>query len=154
VNTFASQNPQYGQAFLDTVLAAFKTVPGGALIVAGKLRLSKDPAFAPTPQSLIADLTPEECDFSGYTAGGYGLTLSAPVNLSTTVEGVLAGATAIATTASPFVANNVYGYWVDDGANVVLSEAFGAAGPIPIGAAGDFAQVDLRLPVGYVQPAA
>jgi len=152
LNTFQSLQPTYGRAFIDTVLAAYKTVPGGALIVSPKLRLSKDPAFNPQPGSLIADLTPQEADFSGYTAGGYALVLSAPVNLSGSVEGVLSSATAISVPAGPFVSNNLYGYWIDDGTNMICGEAFGGAGPIPIGLAGDFAQVDVRLPLLFTQP--
>jgi hypothetical protein len=154
LNTWQSQQPTWGSAFLDTFLAALSTRPAAALLVAPKLRLSVDPAFAPSPGMTIAALAAHETDFSGYTAGGYALTLAGPVTLTTNAVGEVASAVAVAAAAAPFIGGQITGYWVDDGTNVVLAEAFGPAGPVPIAAPGDFCQVDVRFPLTNLTAAA
>lgn len=148
---YQSQEVGYGRTFADTILAALKTVPGGALITSGKIRFSKDPAYDPTPASAIADLSAHECDFSGYTSGGYATTLSAPLNLSTVCGGVQCSALAIAGTASPFVPNTVYGYWLDDGTNVIAFERFAGGASMSIAAPGDFIDLQVFLPLQLAQ---
>jgi hypothetical protein len=154
VNQYTSLQPVFGMDFVNTVLAAYKTVPGGALIVGGKVRLSQDPAFAPTPASLIADLAAQEANFSGYTAGGYAAVLSAPVVITPFIQGVLIPALAIAAVASPFVPNDVTGYWLDDGTNVIMAERFADLGIAAFGAPADFLSLLLVLPFNLLQAAA
>ena len=147
MNFYETQGVVYGRAFMATVLAALKTVPGAALIVAGKIRLSKDPAFAPTVDSVITDFTANEADFTGYTAGGYTVTLSAPLNQTTQILAVLCNALAIG--GSPFtVPNTIYGYWIDDGTNVVMAEKFAPPGATANFAnTGDYLDLQVLLPI-------
>ena len=145
MNVWESDALVYGRLFIDAVLSAFKTVPAAALLATAKVRLSKDPNFGPTPESKIADFTVSECDFSGYTAGGVALVMSGPVNLSTKYEGMLADANFVAAAATPFVANSVYGYWVDDGTNVVAAERFPTGTTGTLTKPGDFLALTVIL---------
>lgn len=147
MNQWTTQEATYGRTFADTVLAALKTVPGGPLIAAAKVRLSMDPAFAPTPDNKIADFTPNEANYSGYAAGGVALTLAGTGVASPGCEVEYAAVVFTATAATPFVPNNVTGYWIDDGTNVIAAEAFGSSGPWAVAQSGDFLQLDLRLPL-------
>jgi hypothetical protein len=151
VNNYASQYVVYGRAFMETVIAAFKTVPGGALVVTGKVRLSTDPSFNPTPLSKISDLTPNEANYSGYASGGIAAVLSAPVILSPAAVATVISAFFLATTGSPFVPNNTYGYWIDDGTNVIAAERFANAGVAGFGEAGDFLALTVLLPMQLAQ---
>jgi hypothetical protein len=151
VTEWTTANLGFGRAFADSIIAALKTAPANPLINLGKLRLSKDPAFAPTPGSAIADLTPHEADFSGYPAGGAAVVLSAPVNLSAACQGGLFSQTFVGVGGPPFVGNQIYGYWVDDGTNVICFEPFGAAGFSDIGVVGDFLTLNLQIPEQLLQ---
>lgn len=135
----------FGQAFVNTVLAAMKTDPGAALIVGGKLRLSQDPAYNPTPTSTIAGLDANECDYSGYTAGGYAVVVPTPVNLSVTAQGLFISQLFTATTATPFVPNTLYGWWLDDGTNVVAYGVFSGSPPPQMGSPGDFLDLGAEI---------
>lgn len=143
----------WSKAFVDKVLSAIKTNPAAALVVAGKVRLSKDPAYNPAPGDAIADLTPQEADFTGYPAGGVALALSGPVNLGGAGDAMIADA--LFTGGGPFLVDNgIRGYWIDDGAIVVCGERFADGLVIGIAAAGDFIELDLRLPLGFFESAA
>ncbi len=131
---------------MDTVLAAFKTTASAALIASAKVRLSNNPSFRPTPTDTIAGNAATECDYSGYAAGGVALVVGAPANLSPTCQGAVTGVQFLATTATPFVASSAYGYWVDDGTNVILAEAFSAGFIATFAAAGDFLELVLEIP--------
>lgn len=148
---YQAKSVTFGRTFINTVLAALKTVPGAALLVAGKLRLSQDPSFNPQPSSLIADLTPAEADYSGYVAGGVAVVLTAPVNLSTVADGVLFTALYLAAAATPFVANNVTGWWIDDGTNYVAGERFQNNGVASFSAPGAFLNLTAVLPQQLIQ---
>jgi len=151
VTNYQTQELVYGSAFMDTVIEALVTRPAGALVVTGKVRLSKDPAFDPAPGSVITDFTTHEADYSGYAAGGIAVALSAPLNVTTTIRGALTSALFVAATASPFVPNNVYGYWLDDGTNVIAGERFAGGGVASFGAPGDFLDLEAMLPFGLLQ---
>jgi hypothetical protein len=142
----------YGTTFLNTVLAAFKTVASAALIATAKVRLSHNPSFVPNPGATITGLAAEECNYSGYAAGGVALVVGSPVNLSTSCQGAVTGLQFLATAASPFVSDNAYGYWVDDGTNVILQEAFPGGMAVPFGAPGDFLELILEIPQQATQP--
>jgi hypothetical protein len=148
---FSSISPAYGQAFLDTIAAAYKTIPGAALIAAAKLRLSTDPAFAPTFGATIAALAAHEATFTGYPAGGAAIVLSAPVNLNADTVGALVNIIFLAT--APLPANQAYGYWVDDGTNVILMERFPDGLGVHFAAAGDFLNLGVAFPQTMLQPA-
>jgi hypothetical protein len=134
---------------MDTVLLALKTVPGGALIVSGKARLSKDPSFAPTPDSTIASLAALEADYTGYAAGGIAVVLTTSLNLSPGCLGDLA--TALFEATGSAVTNTVYGYWVDDGTSVVCGERFAGGGVVAFQVAGDFLDLTVLLPMQLIQ---
>jgi hypothetical protein len=148
---YSSQQITFGIAWIDTVLAAFKTGTGTTpLVNSAKCRLNVSPSFLPTPGQVISGYTPNEANFSGYSSGGDAVTLSAGVNLSPTCEGVVATVTFISTAASPYVPNTCYGYWMDDGTNVILAEAFPAPG-VPFTAAGDFLSLLIQIPFQAIQ---
>jgi hypothetical protein len=143
---YASKSVVFGTAFAKTVLAALKTAPANPLINTGKVRLSHDPAFNPIPASTVAALVAQEASFSGYTAGGIAVALSAPLNLTTQVDGVLTSALFLAVTASPFVADVAYGWWIDDGTNVIAGEAFAGGVNVGFNGPGDFLDLEVFLP--------
>jgi len=149
---YVTKTPVYGKAFMDTVLGAMKTLPGAALIVGAKVRLSKDPGFSPSPQSTIAALAASECDFTGYPAGGDAVAVGTLHNLSPNSDGFIQDALFSGSGGPPFTGGSAYGYWIDDGTNVIMGEAFGSAGPINITVAGDYIELDLRLPLRFEQP--
>jgi len=91
--SWSAVNVGYGLTFLNTVAAAFKADPGAALVVTGKIRLSKAVGFNPTKDSTRAELAADEADYSGYTAGGIAVSMSDPVNLGTNTIGELLMAT-------------------------------------------------------------
>lgn len=147
---YQTQSVVYGRDFLRTVLAAFKTDPGAALVATAKLRFSTDPLFNPTGDSVLADLEAAEADFTGYTAGGYTVTLSAPVNLSPTILGTEQFVLAVAADPTPpdlFNPNTVYGYWIDDGTNMILAEKFAGGVSAEIGQPGDHIGLTYSTPL-------
>lgn len=150
--TWSTQQLTFGTAFMQTVMAALKTVPGDPLINAAKVRLSVDPAFAPSPGSKISDLAPQEANYSGYAAGGIAVVLSNPVNLSNTCQGSIAEATFTATTADPFVSGSVTGYWIDDGTNFICGEAFPSGQKATFSAPGAFLALIVQIPMQAIQP--
>lgn len=135
-------------------MAAFKTVATGPLIATAKVRLTTNASFVPNPDATIAELAADEADYSGYTAGGLALVVGAPVNLSPSCQGAVTALSFIATAASPFVPAQCYGYWVDDGTNVIAQEAFPGGVAIGFGVAGDFLELVLQLPLQATQAAA
>lgn len=143
---FTSQQIGYGRAFADTVVGAFGTVPANALIHLAKLRLSHDPAFAPTPESTVAGLAAQEAVFTGYPAGGLTFTPGSPVNLSPLAQGAVSTAIFTAGGGGSFTPDTVYGYWIDDGTNVIAYEAFPASQQVPLAAPGDFLVLVIQLP--------
>jgi hypothetical protein len=148
---FSSLNTVYGKAFASTIIAALTTRPAAALLATVKIRLTTAAPFAPTPNNLIADFTPNEADFVGYTAGGYAPTWSAQVNLSGQIIGILANVTPICSSASSPSPNVVTGYWADDGTNVIVAEGF--VGGLTFGFVnpGDFLDLQCNLPFQLYQ---
>jgi hypothetical protein len=153
MSQYSSVEVVYGEAFVKSVLAAYKTIPGGPLVSAGKLRLTSNPSFTPTPQSDLLVLEAEESDFSGYPAGGIAVVLTAPVNLSTVAAAVLFTGLFEAAAATPFVGGTVYGYWIDDGTNMICAERFDGGVGAPFAAPGDFLNLTVILPFMLQQPA-
>ena len=146
---YASQQITFGQAFQLTVAHAWQVVPAGPLISGAKVRLSTASPFVPSSQATIAGLETGEADFSGYAAGGVALTVQPPVLLSTGCVGSVNPISFIATVTSPFVANTITGYWVDDGTNVILMEAL--PNPIVISVPYDYLELILSIPAQLVQ---
>jgi hypothetical protein len=151
---YTSQQVAFGRVFANLLLGALKTVPGAALLATGKVRLSKDPSFSPAADTSLATLEANECDFSGYPAGGVAVSLTIGVNVTPQIQGAITSATFEAATASPFVPNQCYGYWIDDGTEMAIGEAFGSAGPIPFADVGDYLVLNAAIPEALLQPAA
>lgn len=149
---YQSKSLIYARTFMDSWLAAFKTVPAAALIIAPTVRLLQGLLPAITPDTTLADLESSEANFSGYGADTF--TLTVPVQSSTNVEAAIGSATFLATAASPFVGNSISGYFITDGTNLVAAEAFPGGTNIQIAAAGQFLALDLVLPGNLSQAAA
>ncbi len=149
-----SQNVVYGAAFVETVLAAYKALTAVALVASGKIRLSKLPGFNPQPGATVASLEANEADFTGYTGGGYTCTLSAQVNVGVNIVGLTAAALPIAGTADPQVQNVIYGWWLDDGTNMVAAEAFPTGTTFAFNSPGDYLDLEIVLPFMFNQRAA
>jgi hypothetical protein len=86
-------------------------------LATSKLRLFKAPDLVPTTFTTRAELEAAECDFSGYTAGGYPLPVwTGPANnpgggqalTSPLIHPAVDGA------ADPIIPNSVGGWWVED----------------------------------------
>lgn len=153
VTSYQSRNVVLGRAFAATILDALAAAPLAELIDTGKIRLSKDSSFNPTPDSTRAALATNEADFSGYTAGGYACVLSANVRLGVNIVGKTAPALPICATATPLVVCNVYGYWVDDGTNVIVAEKFPEGMVAGFNAVGDYLDLLVAFPVMLLQVA-
>jgi hypothetical protein len=151
MSAYASAQVTFGTAFLNTLMAALKTAPMNPLVNTAKIRLNTNPAFNPSPGDAISTNTANEADYTGYTAGGIAVSLSSPVNLSPTCQGVVASALFTATSASPFVSSVVYGYWIDDGTNVILAEKFAGGINVAFDAAGAFLELIVQLPAQAIQ---
>jgi hypothetical protein len=137
---WTTKNFTWAKALIDAMLTALSARPAAALLTTPKLILIK--AGGPiTPTSAVADFT--EANFSGYAQSAQ--TLAGPVTTASGGQGMLGSGTFVATTASPFVDNNVVGYLVTDGASAFYGgELFDA--PQPIAAPGDFVGVNLVMP--------
>ena len=144
---FKSAQPVLSQYMRNAMLTALKTNPAAALWPTPKIHLSKDPAFSPQATDTNATLAPGEATFTGYTAATP--TFTVPVNLDALTQGLIT--TVVFEATGSGTANNIYGYWGDDGTNLFVGEAFGAAGPIAVSNANDFVQIDLELPIAANQ---
>lgn len=149
---WTAKNVIFGRSFVNTILAAMATDPGVELIDTALVRLSTNPSFAPTPDSTVAGLEALEADYSGYASGGIALVVGAPLNLAPTTQGVMTPVTFLAAPADPFIVNSVYGWWIDDGTNVIVAEAFPVGTIASFSSPGDFLQLDVVLPLRLYQP--
>lgn len=151
LNNYQSQNVVYGQAWAATLTAALKTAPANPLVNTAKIRLSSQNGYNPQVNSTIASLAANEASYSGYPAGGIAAVLTAGLNLSGNCEGAIAQAVFEATAATPFVPGVVYGYWVDDGTNVILGEAFAGGGSAGFNIPGAFLTLAVLFPTQLLQ---
>lgn len=148
---WTAQNVVYGRDFVKTLIAALKVAPDDPLINTAKVRLSQDPTFNPSPDSTVAGLDANEATFSGYSAGGLALTVGVPVNLTTLIIGATTPTLFVVATATPVVGNDIYGWWIDDGTNVIAGEKFPAGGAASMNLVGDFIQLDVSVGVSLYQ---
>ena len=144
---YRSQSVVLGTAFVDAILAAMTTRPAGALMVSPKVRLNASSTFSPQVGSLIADFTANETTYSGYTSGGVAYTPTGIGNLSAAAQAQYGSVTFAATAATPFVSGVAYGWWIDDGTNVLWAEKFTNGFVMSFGAPGDYLVLDLILPM-------
>jgi hypothetical protein len=154
MNNYQSKSVVWGRTFMNEFLAAIATRPAAALIAAGKIRLTVDPTFAPTPDMTLASAVSNEANYSGYAAGGIAAVFTVALNISPSIQGAIASALFEATPAGPFVSAVVTGYWLDDGTNIVIAERFAQGATAAFSAAGDFLDLTTVLPLGLAQVAA
>ena len=91
-------------------------------LAASKLRAYKAP-FVPSPTSVKADFVANECDYSGYTAGGETITAFGTPYLDP-AGGATIAAPSIqfqGATASPFVSNGINGFWIETSGGDLLT---------------------------------
>lgn len=122
--TYAAQRVVIGQGAANALLACLSVRPAAQLLATGKVRLSKDPLYNPQPGTLLAALTAQEANYSGYTAGGIAVALNGPINLSGNAQGYVQSVLFSAAVGAPFVPNNVTGWWIDDGTLLWYGERF------------------------------
>lgn len=146
---YSSQQVVFGRAFALAVVAALKTAPANPLINLAKLRLSQSPVFNPTPLNVPADFIANEATYSGYTAGGVAVVLTVGLVLSQGAVGAFFGNLFLATGAA--VQNLVYGYWIDDGTNVIVAERFAGGVNFPFQQNGDNLDLNVFIPVQLTQ---
>jgi len=151
VSSYRSVTVVIGNPIAGAILGALSTRPAGALWATPKVRLFNSPGVNPTPTTALSVYTAAETGFSGYTAGGEVPTFSGVVNLTPTSQGIVANCTYVATTATPFVPDNLYGWWADDGTNPVLAEKFNGGAVIAIGNPGDWLDLQIAFPVNTNQ---
>ena len=144
-----SKNVVYSRAFMDKVLAAYKTLPAAALIPTLTVRLLMGNLPALTADTPLATLVGLEANYSGYAAQTPVATV--PVTSSTNVEGYIGTALFESATASPFVSATVTGYFVTDGTIVVAMEAFPAGISYGFTAANNFLSLGVILPGNLYQ---
>ena len=139
-----SVNPILARHFANAVVSAYLTRPAGALIVTPGVHLMATSPGVITADTPLADLVAVEANFSGYATATP--TFSGPGNYNLRTQVAYTNVTFTATTASPFVSNNIYGYWLDDGTNLILAELFTNPTPLPIAKVGDFLDLSLFVP--------
>jgi len=133
--------------FAVKMLGRIATGNAAAIVVSGKIRLSKDPAFAPAQGQTRAGLAAMEADYTGYAAGGIAAVFSATLNQRLGVVAVVAPALFLATAADPQVAATVTGWWIDDGTDLVCAERFAAGVTRPFVVPGDYLALDCPIPL-------
>lgn len=147
MNNYQGQKVVFGQSFADTVAKVFGSSSSVPLVASPKVRLSHDPAFNPTPQSTIASLAANECTFSGYPTGGDTATVSGALNLSTACVGAQLSVLFTGSSTTTFNPDTCYGYWVDDGTNLIVGEKFAGGASQGFAQNGDFLDLLVFLPI-------
>lgn len=144
---YTPKTPRWKRTFVDTMLAALSTVPGGALIGATPKVHLWTGIIAFDSNTALSVFTGAECSFTGYTAPALG-TLVGPVNPFTDIRAMLGTASFIMTGTT--TTQNASGYWVDAGATPdwIVAEAFTT--PLPFGAIGDFLDLDLLFSIALM----
>lgn len=147
MGVYVSKNVVYNEDLIAAAVAAFKTVPGAALMVTPKLRLFTN-AFQPIPATPLGTFV--EANFSGYTAPT--VVLNGPVNLSQNASAMVVTALFLATVATPFVDNTLAGWYLTDATATLwyASERFTSV--FPIASAGDYLEITLAFPLPFMLP--
>lgn len=141
-----SINPTLGAAFASAIVAAFKAVPGAALVSAPVVKLWKDIAFEPVASTAATEFDAAECDFTDYVAKM--ATLSDEADLSENSVGDTATVSWIVEEAGAVTGNTVYGYWVENAAgDVILFERFADGDEVPMGEDGAQLILVVAIPI-------
>lgn len=138
-----SQSLIYSETFIRSVVAAFKTVPGAALMVTLTAHLIKTEGFEPTPQMDAATVEAQEADFTDYVAKA--VVLIEPANVGPDVEGGIATVTWNMTTDPIGTSNTVYGYFLETAGDLVGCEMFAAGQQVNMANIGDYLSLNLAV---------
>jgi hypothetical protein len=141
-----SSSPQMSKFLVDELLATLGALPTAALLKTPKVHLLMA-AVLLNENTKVADLTPNEATYTGYTAGGIALPApGGPYELNPAVDGNLY--TVVFSVAAPgTVTNTIYGYWIDGNVGVEMYQSEIFATPYPMVLVGDFLQVNLLIGV-------
>jgi len=139
----------YTEVFSRSVVAAFKTVPGAALMATLTCHLIKDAGFNPTPAMDAAAAEAVEADFTDYVAKA--VTLTEPANVGPDVEGGIASVTWNMTTDPVVETNSVYGYFLETAGDLVACEMFEAGQSVNMANVGDYLTLNLAVMVQNYQ---
>ncbi len=139
-----SIQPTIAESVVAAMVAALKTVPGGALLTTPTVHLFTAVAGSLSPTMLTTAFT--EATFAGYAAATP--TLEGPLNLNNNnglAEGQLA--TFVASSGITTPGQNTLGYWVDNGSTTFyMAELF----PTPIVFVNPYDFLDLSVLFGVI----
>lgn len=145
----STQSLIYAESFSRAVVAAFKTNPAAALMPTLVCHLIQDEDLNPTPETLLADFTAAEADFTDYAAKA--VTLTEPANVGPDVEGAVSTVNWNMTTDPPVVTNTIYGYYLVADGDLVASEMFPAGQQVEMANLADFLILNLAVMVQNFQ---
>lgn len=117
-----SRTPNWSRAFARAIAAALGTNPAAALLDTPVVKLWKDEAFVPTPDTLEAAFDAVEADFDDYAAKAF--TPAVPANAGSAIVGAAGTVTFTIAEAVVDTTNTIYGYWLADANGVVAFEKF------------------------------
>lgn len=140
-----------GAAWAALNVAAWATRAAAALVVTPKVRLNTSPAYNPQPGDALSVYTANEGNFTGYTAGGYTWTPSGQVNLGTGIIGVTGNVIPTCSGSASPSPNTIYGWWMDDGSNVIVAEQFGTGIFFTFANPGDYLDLQVSIPATLFQ---
>lgn len=144
MNVFESRSPIYIREFLNRILTALSTNPAAALIATPEMHLIASPGASFSPLSVVADFEAVECDYDDYAP--LALTGGVIANVDAFQQALTWVAPFAVTSASPAVANTVWGYWIEGTAGIVMYEVFPEAERTPLAAQGDMLVITAKLP--------
>jgi hypothetical protein len=110
-----------------------------------ELHLMGAAGFAPSPDTLTADLTAVEAGFSGYafaTPSSFG-----PVTFGTSQVGLVFDNLWVASATIPFIPDTVTGWWLQVGSDWALAAFFVSPGAVAIAQSGDWLALDAAVPL-------
>lgn len=139
-----SQEPVISRPFLATFLAALVARPAAPLIDAAQISLFSAGPAPITPNSTVAEFT--ECIFDGFATVPF--TGVGPVVAIPNGEGIAVTADALFTLTGTAGVDTAAGYYVYDGATLVLAEYFEA--PITLSQIGDFISLQMFLALHFI----
>lgn len=148
MHTRESQDIMYALRMGRALAAALGTDPGAALIPTATVRLWKDEAFNPTPDTVTADFLAAEADFTDYVAKSF--TPGVPANLGQYVPGASGTVTWTMTTDPVVTTNTIWGYWVSSGGEVWAFERFAEGREVEMVNVGDQLVLTVALPMPLI----
>lgn len=142
-------NPLWSQAFIDTILLAFSSDPGSALITTPTIRLFTAGPAPISAHSVCGDFT--EAIFDGYAAVDWDFTLGQIVNLpSGQGRGFCPNSAVYVAGGAIGAGETILGYWITDAAKSILYAAEYFPAPIPLASPGDFIDLSILGPLSFV----